>query len=619
MSPRRLDLFARTLEDFGMSPLRPASPSFRRTASGTPIGHITATPDLLPDKVGTITLKWEANVEQAEVHVAEEGEPEKLVAQGAKDSVILDWIRPGTRYVFRLYETSEPRGLIDEVAVSLPVVGELMIDPLTTASAFAGTVTIHWQITAPVAGEIVLNESGADGKVVSRGPSGPFSVEGLEAGVNYLFQLYAVTPERPLLAEANFFHPISGKISAAPNPIPLGAGSRTTLHWEITPPATAEVRLSGGSDKEKTVCRGPSGSFEVSGLRAGVAYLFRLYSQRLPQTLLDEVTVRVDESVWAELLEFFQSAGGAPTYSDELAKFIGAVLPEFLHQKNFSRWFREWEASGFHVTPVHFYEPIPDSRTLPESLWTEPLALPGIDLNDAQQFHLLTEVFPKFRAEYSEIPYDAPGEGNSFYLRNGRFEGLDPFLAYCMVRHYQPRQIIEVGSGFSTLILAQAALQNGDTELHSIEPYPEELLTRSVPGLTSLRPQKVEEVDVALFESLGSGDILFIDTSHVVRIGGDVNYLFLEVLPRLKPGVIVHVHDIFLPYEYPQSWVMERRRFWTEQYLLQAFLAFNSEFEVLVGSGYLKARFPEEVAATFPNAAPWQGGSFWMRRRPAAP
>ena len=100
-----------------------------------------------------------------------------------------------------------------------------------------------------------------------------------------------------------------------------------------------------------------------------------------------------------------------------------------------------------------------------------------------------------------------------------------------------------------------------------------------------------------------------------MRIGGDVNFLFLDVLPRLKPGVIVHVHDIFFPFDYPKDWVIERRRFWTEQYLLQAFLGFNAEFEVLVSSGYLKARFPEELKSVFPTADPWTGGSFWMRRK----
>ena len=110
---------------------------------------------------------------------------------------------------------------------------------------------------------------------------------------------------------------------------------------------------------------------------------------------------------------------------------------------------------------------------------------------------------------------------------------------------------------------------------------------------------------------------MFIDTSHVIRIGGDVNYIFLEVLPRLKPGVIVHIHDIFFPFDYPKVWVIERRRFWTEQYLLQAFLTCNSDFQVLLSNSYLSTFYPEELESVFPRtSSPREGGSFWMRRKP---
>ena len=127
----------------------------------------------------------------------------------------------------------------------------------------------------------------------------------------------------------------------------------------------------------------------------------------------------------------------------------------------------------------------------------------------------------------------------------------------------------------------------------------------------------MEDLDLEFFSQLDSGDILFIDSSHTVKIGGDVNYLFLEVLPRLKPGVIVHVHDIFLPFDYRRDWVMDELRFWTEQYLLQAFLSFNSEFEVLMANGYLAHRYVEDLKATFVNSPWWGGGSFWIRRRPS--
>jgi hypothetical protein len=143
--------------------------------------------------------------------------------------------------------------------------------------------------------------------------------------------------------------------------------------------------------------------------------------------------------------------------------------------------------------------------------------------------------------------------------------------------------------------------------------------------LRSLIEKKVEDIDLEFFSQLDSGDILFIDSSHTVKIGGDVNYLFLEVLPRLKPGVIVHVHDIFLPFDYRRDWVMDEFRFWSEQYLLQAFLSFNAEFEVLMCNSYLGLYYLEDLKSTFPNSPWWAdtrigvprgGGSFWMRRRP---
>ena len=116
-----------------------------------------------------------------------------------------------------------------------------------------------------------------------------------------------------------------------------------------------------------------------------------------------------------------------------------------------------------------------------------------------------------------------------------------------MVRHFQPRLIIEVGSGFSSLIVGEAIAKNNNSALICIEPFPQEFLREGFPGLHSLIEKQVEDIELEFFSQLGSGDILFIDSSHTVKIGGDVNYLFLEVLPRLKPGVIVHVHDIFFP------------------------------------------------------------------------
>jgi len=187
-----------------------------------------------------------------------------------------------------------------------------------------------------------------------------------------------------------------------------------------------------------------------------------------------------------------------------------------------------------------------------------------------------------------------------------------------MVRYFQPRLIIETGSGLSSLLLCEAATKNNGASLICIEPFPQKFLKVGFPGLDQLIEKKVQDVDLEFFSQLQSGDILFIDSSHTVKIGGDVNYLFLEVLPRLKPGVVVHVHDIFLPFDYRRDWVMEEFRFWTEQYLLQAFLTFNSEFEVLMANNYLSHYYEADLKATFPSLNSWIGGSFWMRRKPGA-
>jgi hypothetical protein len=168
---------------------------------------------------------------------------------------------------------------------------------------------------------------------------------------------------------------------------------------------------------------------------------------------------------------------------------------------------------------------------------------------------------------------------------------------------------------FRRVCLPKLRSKNGDTKLICIEPYPGEILRNGFPGLTTLIERPAQEITLNEFEALGANDILFIDSSHVSKIGSDVNYLYLEILPRLKPGVIVHMHDIFLPQEYPTVWITQKMRFWNEQYLLQAFLAFNSGFEVLLANNYLGRTHRAEMQATF-QKSPWRGGgSLWIRRK----
>jgi len=408
---------------------------------------------------------------------------------------------------------------------------------------------------------------------------------------------------------------ITGKIFAQPNPIYFGQGG-VVISWQTNDPAGAEIRVLPGTEQEKLVTRKrKSGQLEVPWITDSRVYEFRLYGASRPDVVLDRVKARrAIESASAALDQIADEVNHGNIGTAELSRFVEAVIPRCLNA-TFPELFRRWERCGFHVTPVNFYQPIPETRSLPETLWNRLSELHGIDMNDAVQLDLLRNQFPRFRREYEQIPAEPTGEPGRFHCNNDLFGGADALVAYCMIRHFQPRLIIEVGSGFSSLIAAEAIAKNKNSALICIEPFPQDFLRQGFPGLRSLIEKKVEEIDLEFFSQLSCGDILFIDSSHTVKIRGDVNYLFLELLPRLKPGVIVHVHDIFFPFDYPRDWVMDELRFWSEQYLLQAFLSFNSEFEVLIANHYLAHYYLEDFKQTFPHSPSWSKGSFWMRRK----
>jgi hypothetical protein len=326
---------------------------------------------------------------------------------------------------------------------------------------------------------------------------------------------------------------------------------------------------------------------------------------------------RLSEASWEELAASILKRVAEGEHDDLVADLAARLIERFAWKPYFEQYFQFWEKHGFHLTPVHFYYPIPDTRTIGDDFWARSSEMAGVDMNDRVQLELLNDIFPRLRDEYDSFPTE-PSHGDlahRYYFNNPFFGGTDALVLYCMVRHFRPRRVLEVGSGFSSRISAEAALRNGETELVCIEPYPDEVLQQGFPGLTSLLRRKVQEVGSEPFEQLGAGDILFIDSSHVVSLGSDVNFLFLEVLPRLAPGVIVHVHDIYFPKMARRDWVMENFRFWNEQDLLQSFLAFNAEFEILFCNNYVEAKYPKQFRDAFPKSPWWGGGSFWMRRR----
>lgn len=252
---------------------------------------------------------------------------------------------------------------------------------------------------------------------------------------------------------------------------------------------------------------------------------------------------------------------------------------------------------GIGVFPVrnHYYEPQFDPRTLKIPLTTARL-LPGVNWDAKFQIELLSRF--NFNDELEDLPLQKSEGKLEFYLNNENFGPGDAESWYNIIRYFKPKRIIEIGCGYSTL-MAQRAIAKNRLESNSyacqhicIEPYEMQWLEQI--GTEVIRT-KVEETDSTLFQTLCENDILFIDSSHVIRPQGDVLAELLEILPQLKPGVIVHIHDIFSPHDYPVEWVCERVRLWNEQYLLEAFLTFNSKYKIIYALNFLHHFYYDEL------------------------
>lgn len=271
--------------------------------------------------------------------------------------------------------------------------------------------------------------------------------------------------------------------------------------------------------------------------------------------------------------------------------------------------FKLMQRFGINITPNHFYWPIPDLAHLEKRQWPEHAMPIGVDLKMSEQLRLLREFSRKYKKEWA-FP-DHPIDDISYHYNNGLFETVDAEIAYSMVRHFAPARIIEIGGGYSTRILAGALRKNlvergTQGELVTIDPHCDTALSQ----ISTLVRKPVQEVELDLFLTLAENDILFIDSSHVISIGSDAVFEYLEIVPRLRKGVVIHAHDIFLPSDYPREPVLKRMCFWSEQYLLQSFLSFNPSFEVLWGSSSMQTFNASTLGEHFP---------YWNESYPRVP
>ena len=272
------------------------------------------------------------------------------------------------------------------------------------------------------------------------------------------------------------------------------------------------------------------------------------------------------------------------------------------------------------VLPVidHYYYPMINPKKHLRHSLRDDRPLPGIKLNEQAQLDLLKTF--NYREELLGLPFGRQERKDKYFYDNGMFCQGDSEILYSMIRHFKPRKIIEIGGGYSTLMSLNAIEANKKEDavykcdLTCIEPY-------EIAWLGSLDVQlhrvPVEKVEAQFFQQLEANDILFIDSSHVIRPQGDVLFEFLQILPQLKKGVIIHVHDIFTPKDYPDEWILESHKMWNEQYLLEAFLTSNDHFEIIGALNYLFYNHQDALFAVAPvlnEHRDFEPRSFWIRK-----
>jgi len=277
------------------------------------------------------------------------------------------------------------------------------------------------------------------------------------------------------------------------------------------------------------------------------------------------------------------------------------------------------EKSVGFVPPGHFYSPIPSLEEVAKDdaaiFGAVPRSIPGVDLREDEQLKLLHMLLPF----YHEMPFkEEKQEGLRYYFDNPSYAHSDAIFLHCLIRHLKPRRFIEVGSGFSSCVTLDTndRFFEGGIDITFIEPYPDllkSLVSDSDRSKIKIIPSRLQDVDLGLFDTLQANDILFIDSTHVSKVHSDVNRVIFDILPRLAPGVHVHVHDIFYPFEYPKVWIMEGRA-WNEAYLLRAFLQNNNAWRVVLMNTFMEIFHSAFFQQNMPLCLKNPGASIWLRR-----
>jgi len=275
----------------------------------------------------------------------------------------------------------------------------------------------------------------------------------------------------------------------------------------------------------------------------------------------------------------------------------------------------------FHPLAVHFYQPIPEYEEIPNTFFQTKQSFPGFKIDDTT----IRQTLERLSLYSDECVWpEQPDTPSTYYAQNPHFGYSSACVLHSLIRAYNTKNIVEIGSGFSTMISMGALTKNyteNDYSLTCIEPYPNAAIQKMVQnnqGTMRLLTAKAEEVNPEHYLNLNANDILFIDSSHVSKLNSDVNFLYLNILPRLKKDVIIHIHDIYIPYEYPREHFFSRQKiFWNEQYFLQAFLTGNSAFEIILPNYYTQKDLSQDFQLAFRHYNPLthrKSSSIWLRK-----
>jgi predicted O-methyltransferase YrrM len=298
------------------------------------------------------------------------------------------------------------------------------------------------------------------------------------------------------------------------------------------------------------------------------------------------------------------------------------------HLDRLETWSRDLEnqlrslEAKLWAPPGHFYSPLVDPRDTHVERWiahesnrlNEPC--PDIDLNEPAMLDWLWTL----ARHYPRLPFpESPDPAWRYYYNNPAFSHADGIVLACTVLESRPRRVVEVGSGFSSALLMDVAehLASPSFQLDCFDPYPEtarSLLRPNDPFERSIHQLRMQDIPLDVFTALEPGDICFLDTSHISKCQSDVNDYVFRILPALREGVLIHIHDIVYPFEYPARWILEENRSWNEAYIVRALLQARERYQMLLFNDYLLQRHIDEVRRRMPLAAINTGASLWLRK-----